>query len=154
MNSSTSPQTPDLEKLRKAVQEYQSNRHRVPFSNLTPYRDVIVELRAKTASYEVIAELLQQHGVKTSRARVAEYGRVVLSGGKTRKRRRVQRIAPEPTVAPTIEPKPQPTHAPEQSANETRRAGPRIAHVRLLNGGILASRRRCSRHSTGSSRNP
>lgn len=104
---------------------------------------MIVELRTKTASYEVIAELLQQHGVKTSRARVAEYGRVVLSGGKTRKRRRGQRIAPvpTPTVAPIIEPQPQSAHAPEQSTIEARRAAPRIARIRLIDGSIAGEQR-------------
>ena len=49
---------------------------------------------SKNASYAAIAELLQQHGVKTSRARVAEYGRIVLEGGKSRKRRKRAKTAP------------------------------------------------------------
>ena len=89
MNTSpTSPTTPNLELLRKAIREYQPDPSRIPFSNLKPFHDSIVELRGKNASYAAIAELLTQHGVKTSRARVAEYGRIVLEGGKKRKRRR------------------------------------------------------------------
>ena len=77
MNAPTIP-APNLESLRKAIQEFRPNPHRVPFNNLKPFHDSIVELRGKRASYSVIAELLQQHGVKTSRARVAEYGRIIL----------------------------------------------------------------------------
>jgi len=95
MNTPTTPQpTPDLESLRKAIQEFRPNPHRVPFNNLKPFHDSIVELRAKRASYRSVAELLQQHGVKTSRARVAEYGRIILDGGKSRKRRKRAKIAP------------------------------------------------------------
>jgi hypothetical protein len=95
MNTSpTSPTTPDLELLRKAIREYQPDPSRVPFSNLKPFHDSIVELRGKNASYAAIAEILQQNGVKTSRARVAEYGRVLLEGGKRHKRRKRARTAP------------------------------------------------------------
>jgi len=76
--------TTDLESLRKAVQEFRPNPHRVPFNNLKPFHDTIMELRGKNASYFIIAEVLQQNGVKTSRALVAEYGRRVLDGGKSR----------------------------------------------------------------------
>ena len=93
MNTPITP-TPDLELLRKAIQEYQPDPSRIPFSNLKPFHDFIVELRAKNASYAAIAELLQQHGVKTSRARVAEYGRIVLEDGKKRKRRKRAKTAP------------------------------------------------------------
>jgi hypothetical protein len=87
MDSPTKP-TPDLEGLRKAVQEFQPNPHRVPFTNLKIVHDCIAKLRQQQVSYATIADLLQQHGVKTSRARVAEYGRIVLDGGKSRKRRK------------------------------------------------------------------
>src|ERR1700685_2317043 len=93
MNTPTIP-TPDLESLRKAIQEYQPDPSRIPFSNLKPFHNSIVELRGKNASYAAIAELLQQHGIKTSRPRVAEYGRIVLEGGKSRKRRNRSKIAP------------------------------------------------------------
>ena len=79
MNTPITPM-PDLESLRKAVREFRPNPHRVPFNGLKPVHDSIEELRKQNASYAAIAELLEQHGVKTSRARVAEYGRIVLKG--------------------------------------------------------------------------
>jgi hypothetical protein len=109
-----------------------------------------VELRGKRASYSVIAELLQQHGVKTSRARVAEYGRIVLDGGKSRKRRKRSRIAPvakapvtpqcttavgaKPapvTLAPTVAPAGKVLPPPKEDSRFTS-CGPRIAHVEQL----------------------
>jgi hypothetical protein len=100
MNTPTTPQpTLDLESLRKAIQEFRPNPHRVPFNSLKPFHDSIVELRAKRASYRSVAELLQQHGVKTSRARVAEYGRIILDGGKSRKRRKRMKTAPRRQIA-------------------------------------------------------
>ena len=145
MNTPTKP-TPDLELLRKAVQEFRPNPRRVPFNNLKPFHDSIVELRGKKASYFIIAEILQQNGVKTSRARVAEYGRIVLDGGKSRKRRRRAKIAlgvnlpASSQSAPAVAAKPTPaTPAPasnvpppatENSAYTSR--GPRIANVRMM----------------------
>ena len=86
--------TPDLEGLRKAVQEFQPSPHRVPFTSLKLVHDSIVDMRRRKFSYATITDLLQQHGVKTSRARVAEYGRIVLDGGKKRKRRKRAKTAP------------------------------------------------------------
>ena len=149
MNTPTTP-TPDLELLRKAVQEFRPNPHRVPFNNLKPFHDSIVELRGKKASYFIIAEILQQNGVKTSRARVAEYGRIVLEGGKSRKRRKRAKITPAvnipatPQSAPAVAAKPTPatpapTAAPmgnvtpqpkENSPYHSR--GPHIANVRMM----------------------
>lgn len=97
MNTST-PSTPDLEGLSKAVQQFQPNPRRIQFNDLKSVHDSIVELRKHKASYSAIAELLRQHGVKTSRARVAEYGRIVLDGGKSRKRRK--RILPAINASP------------------------------------------------------
>jgi hypothetical protein len=71
MNTPTTP-TPDLEGLRKAAQEFQPNPHRVPFNGLKPVHDVIVDLHRRKLSYAIITELLQQHGVQTSRARVVD----------------------------------------------------------------------------------
>ena len=143
------PSTPDLESLRKAVQEFQPVSHRVPFTSLKLAHDSIVELRKRTVSYAAIAELLQQHGVKTSRARVAEYGRIVLEGGKKRKRRKRAKIAPvvnvpaTPQNAPAAAAKPAPATPPataitsdvppptkENSAFVSR--GPRIAKVAMM----------------------
>ena len=148
MNTLTTPQpTFDPESLRKAIQEFRPNPRRVPFNSLKPFHDSIVELRSKRASYRSVAELLQQHGVKTSRARVAEYGRIVLDGGKSRKRRKRMKSAPAvvvpaaPQTAPTADVKPPPatTTAPasnvpppaKENSPYTSR-GPRIANVRMM----------------------
>jgi hypothetical protein len=142
--------TPDLEGLHKAVQQCQPNPHRIPFKDLKPVHDSIVELRNRTMSYAAIAELLQQHGIKTSRARVAEYGRIILESGKSRKRRK--RLKPvsdivvptasqsistpnEKTVPEIPTPPIEPTNSFQPPANEispyvTR--GPRIAKVEMM----------------------
>ncbi|HTV42289.1 MAG TPA: hypothetical protein VMF08_17090 [Candidatus Sulfotelmatobacter sp.] len=150
MNTPTTPPpTPDLESLRKAIQEFRPNPHRIPFNNLRPFHEFIVTLRAKRASYRSVADLLEKHGVKTSRARVAEYGRIVLDGGKSRKRRKRAKTTPAanvlatPPSAPAVAPQPTPaTSAPatpitnnvqlpkENSAYTPR--GPRIANVRMM----------------------
>jgi hypothetical protein len=150
MNTPITP-TPDLESLRKAVQEFRPNPHRVPFNGLKPVHDSIVELRKQNASYSAIADLLQQHGIKTSRARVAEYGRIVLDGGKSSKRRKRGNTAPvvnthvTPQNAPTVAAKP--TSAtpattaapaanlppPPKESSEFVSRGPRIAKVEQLN---------------------
>ena len=146
----TSQPTPDLESLPKAVQECRPDPQRIPFSILKPFHDSIATLRDKQASYSVIAELLQQNGVKTSRARVAEYGRIVLEDGKKRKRRKRVKTAPAvnvpatPQSAPALAAKPSPampapTTAPannvtpppkEDSPYHSR--GPRIANVKMM----------------------
>src|SRR5208282_4787073 len=146
MNTPTIP-TPDLESLRKAVQEFRPNPHRIPFNNLKPFHDSIVELRGKNASYFLIAEILQQNGVKTSRARVAEYGRIVLEGGKSRKRRKRARTAPAANIpatpqsapAATVKPTPAPTapsagnvSPPPKEDSPYRSRGPHIANVRMM----------------------
>jgi hypothetical protein len=141
--------TPDLEGLHKAVQQFQPNPRRVPFNSLKPVHDIIVDLHRRNASYATIADLLQQHGVKTSRARVAEYGRLVLDGGKKRKRRKQARAAsiinsPTPQSTPTAVAKPTPaTPAPAdvsvsnvppplKESSPYRSRGPRIANVRMM----------------------
>jgi hypothetical protein len=182
MNTPTTPQpTPDLESLRKAIQEFRPNPHRVPFNNLKPFHDSIVELHRKRASYATIADLLQQHGVKTSRARVAEYGRIVLDGGKSRKRRKRAKIAPAantpvtPASVPAVPTKPVPASTapasdvpPPPAANSSYQSrGPRIARIRMLDGTIAGekapARRRkdfpavtnaCAAASARSSRRP
>ena len=146
----TSPSTPDLESLRKAVREFRPDPHRVPFNNLKPFHDSIVELRGKNASYSAIAEMLEQNGVKTSRARVAEYGRIVLEGGKSRKRRKRAKTAPAanipatPQSAPAVTVKPAPATPtpataitsdvppPPKENSPYRSRGPHIANVRMM----------------------
>jgi hypothetical protein len=149
MNTPITP-TPDLELLRKAIQEYQPDPSRIPFSNLKPFHDSIMELRGKNASYAAIADLLIQHGVKTSRARVAEYGRIVLEGGKSRKRRKRVKTAPAvnipttPQSAPAVAAKPTPATPvptttlagnvtpPPKEDSPYRSRGPHIANVRMM----------------------
>jgi hypothetical protein len=142
-----SPQTstsPNLDLLRQAIQEYQPDPSRIPFSNLKPFHDSIMELRGKNASYAAIADLLIQNGVKTSRARVAEYGRIVLEGGKRRKRAQTTpavNIPAAPQSAPDVAKKTVPTAAPTVTSNVPvppsensphRSRGPHIAKVELL----------------------
>ncbi len=134
MNTSpTSPTTPNLELLRKAIREYQPDPSRIPFSNLKPFHDSIVELRGKNASYAAIAEMLQQHGIKASRARVAEYGRIVLEGGKSRKRRKRARTAPAVAAKPTPTTAPAGNSTPPPKENSSYHSrGPHIANVRMM----------------------
>jgi hypothetical protein len=148
MNTPITP-TPDLESLRKAVQEFRPNPQRVPFNGSKPVHDSIVELRKQNVSYSAIAELLQQHGVKTSRARVAEYGRIVLEGGKSRKRRKRAKTAPTTNIPATPQSVPavaakatQATSAPTAPADNGTQPpkeyspyhsrGPHIANVRMM----------------------
>jgi hypothetical protein len=148
MNTPSTP-TPDLESLHKAVQEFRPVPHRVPFNGLKPVHDSIMELRKRNVSYAAIAELLEQHGVKTSRARVAEYGRTVLEGGKKHKRRKQAKttpavnIAATPQSAPAEAAKPAPATPPATAItsdappppNETspyRSRGPHIAKVAMM----------------------
>ena len=110
-----------------------------------------MELRGKNASYAIIAELLQKNGVNTSRARVAEYGRIVLEGGKRRKRWKHSRNvladnAPAtPQSVPTETQKAAPTVTmpvtnqvpPPPNGNSSYKSrGPRIARIRMLDGTI------------------
>jgi hypothetical protein len=120
--------------LRQAIQEYQPDPSRIPFSNLKPFHDSIMELRGKNASYAAIADLLIQNGVKTSRARVAEYGRIVLEGGKRRKRRKCTSATPTAIQAVPHAPKPAPQISTPNSlpASEKPSRGPHIAKVELL----------------------
>ena len=148
MNTPSTP-TPDLESLHKAVQEFRPVPHRVPFNGLKLVHDSIVELRKQNVSYAAIAELLEQHGVKTSRARVAEYGRIVLEGGKKRKRRKRAKVAPAanipatPQSAPAEAAEPAPATPPAttitsevppppKESSPYRSRGPHIANVRMM----------------------
>src|SRR5277367_2354164 len=138
MNTST----PDSEVLRKIADEFQPAPSRIPFHTLKPYHEFIVMLRTKRASYRSVAELLEQQGVKTSVARVAEYGRIVLGGGKRRKRRKHTHATPTAiqTAPPAVQPSPE-ISAPTsfQSASKPER-GPRIARIRLLDGTIAGEK--------------
>ena len=133
----TSNTTPDPEVLRKIAEEFQPAPSRIPFHTLKPYHEFIVMLRTKRASYRSVAELLGKQGVKTSVARVAEYGRIVLDGKKTRKRRKRTQIS---TTAPVPVPIPLPPPTidlPESFQRPSR--GPRIANVRMLKDKIASN---------------
>jgi hypothetical protein len=152
MNTPITP-TLDLESLCKAVQEFRPNPHRIPFNNLKPFHAHIVELRNKNASYVAIANILQQHGIKTSRARVAEYGRIILDGGKARRRQKRVKVAPavntpiNPKSVTAVPPKPVPAStapaevSPPPAENSPYRSrGPRIARIRMLDGTIAGEK--------------
>jgi hypothetical protein len=141
--------TPDLEGLHKAVQEFRPVPHRVPFISLKLVHDSIVDMRRRKFSYATITDLLQQHRVKTSRARVAEYGRIVLEGGKKRKRRKRAKFAPvvnipaTPQSAPAVAAKPAPATPPATAITSDvppppkenspyHSHGPHIANVRMM----------------------
>jgi hypothetical protein len=138
----TPPSTPDPEVLRKIAEEFQPAASRIPFHTLKPYHEFIVMLRAKRASYRSVAESLGQQGVKTSVARVAEYGRIVLDGGKRRKRRKYPHAPP--TAIQTMIPAAQPSseiRAPISFQPATKPGrGPRIARIRLLDGTIAGEK--------------
>jgi len=105
MNSQNTP-TFDLAKLHQAVKESSPNPHTVRFAQLKPVHEFIVELRQRKISYADIADLLRQHGIQTSRAQVARYGRIVLNDEKSRKRR--NQTQPKPAVT-AMDTKPTPT---------------------------------------------
>jgi hypothetical protein len=131
MNTSIeTPTKPNLELLRRAVQEFQPVSSRIPFQALRPYHEFIVMLRAKSASYRSVAELLEKHGVHTSRARVAEYGRIVLQSGKKRKRQKRTKTAPAMTAS-TSAPAGNVTPPPKEDS-PYRSHGPHIANVRMM----------------------
>jgi hypothetical protein len=75
-------------------------------------------------------------------ARVAEYGRIVLDGGKRRKRRKYAHTTPAAiqTVTTAAQPSPE-ISAPTsfQPATKSER-GPRIARIRLLDGTIAGEK--------------
>ncbi len=134
MNSPTTS-IPDLAGLRKAVQEFQPNPRRLPFTNLKTVHDSIAKLRQQQVSYATIAELLRQHGVRSSRARVAEYGRIVLEGGKKRKQRKRAQIEPAAKPTPATPPATAVTsdvQPPPKEYSPFHSRGPHIANVKMM----------------------
>jgi hypothetical protein len=147
MNTST--KTPDPEVLRKIAEEFQPAPSRIPFHTLKPYHEFIVMLRTKRASYRSVAELLEKQGVKTSVARVAEYGRIILNGGKRRKRRKYAHATPTAIqTVPAVPTKPVPASTapagdvlPPPATNSSYQSrGPRIARIRMLDGTIAGEK--------------
>lgn len=130
--------------VRQAVAEFTPRRPQ-KFQELSPAREVIVELRQKRASYRAIAELLTQHCLPISKTAVAAFCHEVL-GEVVRPKRRPNRKRP-PAPAPNSEnghAPPPPSEQPAADADTTndtngtetlaaRPRGPRIAQVRMLN---------------------
>jgi hypothetical protein len=145
MNTFTKP-TADLEALRNMVQDFRPNPQRMPFTSLKSADTSIADLRQKKASYATIADLLIPHGVKTRRARVAEYGRIILDGGKLRKRRMRAKPAPAivvpaaPQSAPAADVKPTPattapaSNVPSQASEYSpyTSRGSRMANAKMM----------------------
>jgi hypothetical protein len=124
----------DPKNIRQAVAEFQPHR-RPRFQNLLVWNDVIVELRAKGASCEAIAELLTRHGVKTSRTMVNEF-LLTLSQSKANRRLKlllqpVTRPPKPAAVQPPVTPVRRQESSPVESVPEKPR-GPHIAKVELL----------------------
>lgn len=130
--------------VRQAVADFTPRRPQ-KFQELSPAREVIVELRQKRASYRAIAELLTQHCLPISKTAVAAFCHEVL-GEIVRPKRRPNRkrlSAPLPNngnghpVSPSAEPSAAETDtANDGSGADTlapRQRGPRIAQVRMLN---------------------
>ena len=130
--------------VRQAVAEFTPRRPQ-KFQELSPAREVIVELRQKRASYRAIAELLTQHCLPISKTAVAAFCHEVL-GEIVRPKRRPNRKRP-PAPAPNNgnghapPPSSEPPSADTDTADDTngaemlalRTRGPRIAQVRMLN---------------------
>jgi hypothetical protein len=125
--------------IRQAIAQFKPRR-RARFHNLMPWRNDILTLREMGASCEAIAELLTQHGVRTSRTMVTEY-LLTLSATKRDRRRKlrlqpiqslparapIQSNSPPPATTPTREPE-----IPTDEGTVGKSRGPRIAKVELL----------------------
>ena len=125
--------------LRQAAAEFQPRRQ-PRFQNLLSCQEVILELRAKGASCEAIAELLTRYGVKTSRTMVNEFiWSLGQPKGSGRRKPRFNPITPTATPPPTQPPTASVRLAPsipapvESAPVKTR--GPHIAKVELLKPG-------------------
>src|SRR5471030_2494748 len=68
----------DPAEVRKAVAEFTPRRPQ-KFQDLIPAKEVIIELRQKSASYRSIADLLTQHCLPTSKTAVAMFCHQVLN---------------------------------------------------------------------------
>ena len=130
--------------VRQAVAEFTPRRPQ-KFQELSPAREVIVELRQKRASYRAIAELLTQHCLPISKTAVAAFCHEVLGEIVRPKRRpyRKRSSAPAPNNGNGHAPLPssEPPSADTDTTNDSsgaetlaaRTRGPRIAQVRMLN---------------------
>lgn len=130
--------------VRQAVADFTPRRPQ-KFQELSPAREVIVELRQKRASYRAIAELLTQHCFPISKTAVAAFCHEVL-GEIIRPKRRPNRKRPlapplNNGIGHAIPPSPEPPPTDADTTNDAsgpdtlavRTRGPRIAQVRMLN---------------------
>jgi hypothetical protein len=135
----------DPNEVRKAVAEFTPRRPQ-KFQDLIPAKDVIVELRQKSASYRSIADLLTQHCLPTSKTAIAMFCHQVL-GESIRPRKRPVRKRP-PVSAPasggqtsldsaladqSSAPAETSSNPNGEEASQARSRGPRIAQIRKLN---------------------
>lgn len=130
--------------VRQAVADFTPRRPQ-KFQELSPAREVIVELRQKRASYRAIAELLTQHCLPISKTAVAAFCHEVLGEIVRPKRRPNRKRPPAPVLnngnghppGPSSEPQPVETDTANDSnptdTSLARTRGPRIAQVRMLN---------------------
>jgi hypothetical protein len=135
----------DPAEVRKAVAEFTPRRPQ-KFQDIIPAKEVIVELRQKSASYRSIADLLTQHCLPTSKTAVAMFCHQVL-GENIRPRKRPVRKRPPvslsangvPNAAESVPAgESSPPAAPVLNSENgesmpTRSRGPRIAQIRKFN---------------------
>ena len=115
------------------------------FQDLTPAKEVIVELRQRRASYRAIAEFLTQHSLPTSKSAIAAFCHELLGEVIRPRRKAIRKRAPSgaaqnhppqekpATLSPALA-HPLGTPPPFQTApapGPTSR-GPRIAQVRMI----------------------
>lgn len=85
------------------------------YTTLEPYREPILLLRAKYASYEIVTEILVSRGIKVSEATVRRFCRrhntemKRLRAEWTAKRKATTAPGPTPTAAPQHSPSSEPT---------------------------------------------
>lgn len=80
---------PDPARIEKILADFHPKR-KPAFVALQPYKGLIAGLRAKGASYDTIAEILEQEGVRTSDTTVRKFCREVMleiHPGKSKRRR-------------------------------------------------------------------
>ena len=128
---------PDPARIEKIIANYQPKR-KAAFEAIRPWLNMIQGLRNKGASYDDIAEILKQEGVRTSDTTVRKFCREALSETQAKKSRRRHKSSMQTSPPPADGPFQTPTHpdqkpsaAPSAPARE-RTPGPRIANVEFI----------------------
>jgi hypothetical protein len=127
--------------IEKVVTEFRPKRP-PKFQELLPAKELITELRRKGASYESIAEVLDQHCLTVSKSAIAMFCHQVL-GESFRSRRRPAKRRRPAAVLTGIEHRPKPksnvagapppaAHLKGNEDSTARSGGPHIAKVELL----------------------